>query len=50
MVCEGLYMIDILEKYLKSSDIYCPLFELLIGIVKDGKDARSSFEEFLLKV
>jgi glycerol-3-phosphate dehydrogenase (NAD(P)+) len=50
MVCEGLYMIDILEKYLKSSDIYCPLFELLIGIVKEWKDARSSFEEFLLKV
>ena len=50
MVCEGLYMLDILEKYLADSGLYCPLFELLIRIIKDWKDARSSFEEFLLKV
>lgn len=50
MVCEGLYMLDILEKYLGTTDIYCPLFELLISIIKGGADPRSSFEEFLLKV
>jgi glycerol-3-phosphate dehydrogenase len=50
MVCEGLYMLDILEKYLETTDIYCPLFELLISIIKGGVDPRTSFEEFLLKV
>ena len=50
MVCEGLYMLDILEKYLGTTDIYCPLFELLISIIKGGVDPRISFEEFLLKV
>ena len=50
MVCEGLYIIDIFEEYIKTKQMNLPLIETLIGIINGNKDTRKEFENFIKNI
>jgi glycerol-3-phosphate dehydrogenase len=50
MVCEGLYIIDIFEEYIKTKQMNLPLIETLIGIINGNKDTRKEFEKFIKNI
>ena len=47
MICEGLYMIDILENFLNENDLELPLTRMLVDIVNHWEEPKWLFDKFL---
>ena len=47
MICEGLYMIDILENFLNENDLELPLTRMLVDIVNYWEEPKWLFDKFL---